>query len=338
MFREIYHEKNIIYTSQNILYRLIEEVAELVKPVITMDIDELKWSLPDIFAWICALANKLEINLNEIMIRKYVSSNPPGKSGQTKIDPYAIIGKHLPESLEDWQKYMSHLYSEENRENSPFFMLSRLVEDLGKASRILRKREDMKNFEDSIAAVLAWTIGLANKFGIDFPKEIWEKYPNMCHRCKSRPCRCSRMSVIFISYCNDTKDYMESAKKLIENTLGLSVRVFTELGPSFHRGRMVEVFNAINESDAGVIIMDRKFSRNVYAEFIEMSRALDENNIFIFVKDRDSSEREQSLAEWIEELKIIRRIDWFKNEKDFLNKLEKAIKDRIRQIQEEHYF
>ena len=73
MFKEIYEIRNLSLSPEKALHRLIEETAELVKPVLILDLKELRWCLADIIAWVCAFANKCKIDLQEIML-KYIET------------------------------------------------------------------------------------------------------------------------------------------------------------------------------------------------------------------------------------------------------------------------
>jgi NTP pyrophosphatase (non-canonical NTP hydrolase) len=118
MFKEIYEIRNLSLSPEKVLRRLIEETAELVKPVLTLDLKEIRWCLTDIIAWVCAFANKSKIDLQKIML-KYME-NPPGKVGKSKgIAPIEVIRKLQPETFEGWQRYLGYIYRNENQNITP---------------------------------------------------------------------------------------------------------------------------------------------------------------------------------------------------------------------------
>jgi len=270
MFKEIYETRNLSLTHEQTLHRLIEEIAEIVKPVFVYDLREIKWDLPDIIAWICAFANKCRIDLPEIM-NKYIE-NPPGKLDAHRIQPIDIIRTETPETLEDWQRYLSVIYRNENANIPPELMIAKMIEDVGMTSRKLRTRSDISEVKKDLAGVFAWTIALANKFQIKLDDAVYKKYPNYCFRCRSKPCKCFRLSTIFISYTTDTREEMLQVKDLI-TSLSLKVEVFEELGPAFRRMRMVEAFDAINRSNSAVILLKSHWSENVQSLFSSILRA-----------------------------------------------------------------
>lgn len=338
MFKEIYETRNLPLTPEKVLHRLIEETAELVKPVLTLDLKELKWSLADIIAWTCAFANKYGIDLQEIML-KYIE-NPPGKNEST--EPAKVIDKSEPETFEDWQRYLGYLYRRENRNITPELIISKLIEDVGTTSRSLRTHSDISIIKNNLAGVLAWTIALANKFQIRVNETsyqmqiddiVYAKYPNFCHRCREKPCRCFRLSTIFISYTTDTHEEMIRVKDLIENNLKLKVEVFEKLGKAFRKMRMVEVFNAINRSDGAVILLKNRWSENVWAEFIKIIEVMDENNVWICVQSR-KKKRENKLQLMIEDIKHFHRIDPYSKTSDLPPFLEDEIRKRIAELKQ----
>ena len=68
-----------------------------------------------------------------------------------------------------------------------------LVEEIGEFARILKNKEiDTKNASEELADIVAWTNSLANLLGVNLESAILRKYPNMCSKCKSKPCICEK--------------------------------------------------------------------------------------------------------------------------------------------------
>lgn len=328
-FDSIYGRKNLALDQGDILLRVVEEAAEIVKPVLTMEQKEIRYGLPDILAWICAFANKCDLSLNEAMQKEYVGK-PPGKE-QTDIRMFQAIGKDTPESLGDWQQYLRYLYHADNRERGPVYVLTKLTEDVGEASRRLRMGSPSEKVLRKLCNALAWSIALANISEIDMEQAVWEKYPGVCTHCNQSSCACSSLSTVFISYTSDTDSYHEAAKRVISELL-LSPRSFPDFGPSFERLRMVEMFDAIARSDGGLIILYKKYSANVYAELLEMLRAMDNKNVWIYVKNKTAEDRDAQLARLLEDLEHFRRLEWFDTQDQFINSLKGNISKRLKEI------
>lgn len=330
MFKQIYEIKNLPISPDDILHRLVEETAELVKPTLTFDLEGLRWQLSDVFAWICAFGDKLNVDLDQLMYRKY-GEYTPGK--QRILPPYGIISKDRPENLQDWQKYLAHVYQEENLNIPPGGMLSRLMEDIGEASRRIRQRKEPEEVLEKLAGVFGWTIALANKFKIRLDHATWGKYPNMCWKCHTKPCKCSRLGSVFISYSIETKDEEEMVKNLLRE-LNLQVKAFEELGRAFKRTRMVEAFNAINESDGAIILFGTKWSMNVYAEMIEILRVLDEENVWICARAVPSAERELKVSELLSDLEQFHMITYYPDNTKLMEMLRNSLVERLQEIKE----
>lgn len=330
MFKEIYEIRNLSLSPQHTLHRLIEEIAELVRPVLIYNMKEIKWCLPDIVAWLCAFANKCQIDLQEIM-SKYME-NPPGKlSKRIEIHSIDIIGKEKPETCEDWQRYLAFIYRNENMNIPPELMISKIIEDVGMTSRSLRTRRDISVVKNHLAGVLAWTIALANKFQIEMDNIVYKKYPNYCFRCRSKPCKCFRLSTIFISYTTDTREEMLQVKNLIEKDLNLQVEVFEKLGPAFHRLRMVEAFDAINRSDGTVVLLKNRWSENVWAELIEILKVIDENNVWICVEDK-KKRKKGKLKLMLKDIEHFHKIYYYSEISQLLQFLKKEINKRTEEL------
>jgi len=337
LFSRIYSNRNLGLRLDEILLRLTEEAGELVKPVLTNAVDGpkgIKDGLPDILAWVCAFADKAGLSLDKAM-QRYLDK-PPGIQSSIKVS--AIIQKPRAETLPDWQKYLEFIYREQNNEHGPQYSMTKLVEDIGKASHMLRTGSSTEEVCGILASAVAWSIGLANQFGFSLAEATWRKYPASCVHCSACPCICSSLTRVFISYTSDTENYLEVTRKVISKFMLASLS-FPDFGPSFDRIRMVHIFDAISRSDGGVILFNRKYSVNVYAELLEMLRTMDtdrdnvdNNSVWILVKEKTASDRDPQLVQLLEDLEHAHRIDWFNNETDLVDILEKNIKRRLEKI------
>lgn len=65
-----------------------------------------------------------------------------------------------------------------------------LVSEIGELANALRRDNDLKQLEEELADVLAWTASLANLLNIDLAHAIGKKYPGKCLKCNSIPCKC----------------------------------------------------------------------------------------------------------------------------------------------------
>ncbi|MEM1538098.1 MAG: hypothetical protein QXK12_05575 [Candidatus Nezhaarchaeales archaeon] len=326
MFKAIYEARNQTMNLEQTLHRLIEEVAELVKPILTIDLDQITWHIPDVLAWTCAFTSKLGSSLDEIMRVKYVARRP-GK-GQTSLAPYALIGKEKPENLSEWQEYLGQLYKDENLNNPPDVMVMRLIEDVGITSRKLRMRAERAEVEDRLAGVLGWTIAIANKFKIDLVKATWEKYPEVCWKCKKKPCVCFKLKNVFISYTPDLEREAEVVKKVIEDEFKLKTSLFKGEVLITSRAKVIEIRDAVNATDAGIILVGSTFNYKSYVELIELLIEIDAENLWFFLKGEGPHE----LKPLIEGLKQHYQILRYKDDEDLREQLRSTLSKRLTQL------
>lgn len=93
--------------------------------------------------------------------------------------------------MEDMQKMIKEIFGERDSERNIYKQIAWLTEELGELIQAIRKgsKEDER---EEFADVLAWLISLANVRNIDLKKVFYEKYNNICSRCKNNPCKCSK--------------------------------------------------------------------------------------------------------------------------------------------------
>jgi NTP pyrophosphatase (non-canonical NTP hydrolase) len=185
LFGDIYADRIRNMDAEQMFTRLMEEISQLVGAVNAYDLHQSQIGVVDFMAWLFQIANKLSVSLEENMQREYCSGL--GKSGA--IEPYSIIGKGRPESFQDWQKYLKHLYSRENTDLPPMSMVARLLTHIGKASRAVRN-DVINDAADSLAKALAWSLAISNKFNFDLDQAVWSRYPGICPLCQTNPCMC----------------------------------------------------------------------------------------------------------------------------------------------------
>ena len=318
-------------TNEQVLQRLVEEIAEIVKPVYIFNLERIKWVLPDIIARVCAFADKCHINLGEIMC-KYIES-PPGKLNlKTRIKPQNIIGNEYPETFEDWQLYLAVVYRNENANITPSTTVLKIIEDIGKTSRSLRIGNNSAIVKKHLAGVLAWTITLANKFDIKIDDVIYNRYPNKCGRCQSKPCNCFGLSKMFISYTQDTTKELLSVKSLLTQ-LDLKAEAFDRFGPNFYWINMSNVFNAIYESDGAIVLLKDQWSEKDRAELLEIFNRLDEKNVWIFVK-KGKKTKINELKNMLDEIEQFHKIQYYSTEKQLVQFLRNGIQKRVGELKE----
>ena len=76
MFWRIYGDINKVQTISQIGLHLLEEVLEVSRVLLSLYVDEIGDELADVFAWMCGLANRCNINLEDITWQIYQNGCP----------------------------------------------------------------------------------------------------------------------------------------------------------------------------------------------------------------------------------------------------------------------
>ncbi len=92
-------------------------------------------------------------------------------------------------TFEEFQSLMRELYFSKDTFNGVEKTFLKLSEEIGELAEAILE-ESVDNIREEIADVIAWTVSIANLFGIDIDKAIYEKYPNVCPKCNYKPCKC----------------------------------------------------------------------------------------------------------------------------------------------------
>ncbi len=91
--------------------------------------------------------------------------------------------------VSEFQKLINDLYGERDRKRGLTKTMLWLVEEVGELSEAVRKGKP-EEIEEEVADVIAWAVSVANIAGIDVEKALRKKYPGVCSRCNSIPCKC----------------------------------------------------------------------------------------------------------------------------------------------------
>ncbi|MEE9353127.1 MAG: MazG nucleotide pyrophosphohydrolase domain-containing protein [Candidatus Thorarchaeota archaeon] len=85
MIRNIYLERDRARGLERTLLRTFEELGELSDAILrSKSRNELSDEIADVFAWVCSIANLLDIDLSEALYRKY--SGVCSKCGRTPCE------------------------------------------------------------------------------------------------------------------------------------------------------------------------------------------------------------------------------------------------------------
>ena len=97
----------------------------------------------------------------------------------------------LPQSVSDFQKYITVLYGESNKTKSFEYIYSYLTRNCSYLSRsILRAGDNREYFLKSFS----WLFALSEKLNINLEESFRKKFPDVCPYCISTPCICAETS------------------------------------------------------------------------------------------------------------------------------------------------
>jgi diguanylate cyclase (GGDEF)-like protein len=183
--------------------------------------------LAKLFAWYCALGNRLHLDIEQALWEKYPGVCPRCLSSvcECPAHPAAIVPEKLtmialenarqrPDTLRDWQVMFASIYrGPSGKSKVPpsrdrlALVFARMAEELGEIAEGLGRDGTVDADADfvlrnEIADFGAWIFGLANNLHYVDPKAqgvmladvAWDLYPAKCHRCRESKCICVRGS------------------------------------------------------------------------------------------------------------------------------------------------
>ena|GEM_PF-2306740 len=225
MFKEIYFPiQNYSRSKLDIFTHLVKVFGGGSRYLFrTSDPDGSREFLARIFGWYCALANRLDLDIEEILWQKYPGVCPrclqavcgcqrPPKD----VDPIELRliaekdRNRKPNSLREWQGMFTNMYRgpsgaeivPASRERLAI-IFSRMAEELGEVAEAILLDEVIDRdvqliIQNEMADLCAWIFALANNLhyvdsnssAATLADVSWNLYGGKCHRCKKLPCVC----------------------------------------------------------------------------------------------------------------------------------------------------
>lgn len=307
MFNKIYKEKNQGYNLVDYTRRLHEEAGELMLPIEQQDFLELRKQIPDIFAWVCGISNKIGINLQEITWDRYKNGCPSCKKytncecvnvGISSKNKSITISKQLtfderiydePKNLDEWQSIFNQIYGERNRELSPSLILSRLMQTIIELRRSVEGNHDNKKIQEIIATIFAWTCALCNRYSmgtiaISLMSLVANKYQNSCPKCHSNPCVDKEtIGQVYITFSTEYNNMIPKLEKFMVDQIHLSLIYESSednIIPSLPR--MKKSFSKIDDSNIAIVLIHTKLNQECLADLMMINYKIKRNNVLIF--------------------------------------------------------
>ncbi len=92
--------------------------------------------------------------------------------------------------IEEAQEMMRRIYLERDRSRGVIGTLNRTIDELDELREAIQNRDSESAIADEIADVFAWLCSLANLLDIDLSEALYNKYSDVCSKCKKAPCDC----------------------------------------------------------------------------------------------------------------------------------------------------
>jgi NTP pyrophosphatase (non-canonical NTP hydrolase) len=288
-FGRIYGKRHDKHTTEYMISRLVEEVAELVNPMESQDKTQIAPNLADVFSWICSLAFKLDIDLSSLAWQKY-GQNTPRPSWSQASQP-SLQEFSMPRTLRDWQQFISKVYQMENLRLTPTSSLVAMMKDVGDLAMLNRKRAPLDQITSKLAAILAWTLTLSQLLQFDLATIVYEKYDDHCPVCGQKICDtdvCHPFKTMYVSFASDTSD--EEKYVVLDSASSFGFKTLVNSAPVLESTRDLSAsLDLISKSDAACILLPSdSLKPSVYAQVFEALACysiLSKGNIWLFRKD-----------------------------------------------------
>lgn len=207
MFSAIYKEHdNQFYETPHLLLRVVEEMSQMAEAIRKDDLPALISKIPEVFCWLMAYYDRLDIDIEEALWKKYPGICPycfrrekclciteDSKSkynpDNPKYKPFRRDRKKMPKSLKEWQLMFKKIYGNINRLESKKRLWFHFMEEIGEISREFRKN-DRRHLEEECADGLAWLLPFCTKLEVDLDELTWNRYPWECDICHKEKCEC----------------------------------------------------------------------------------------------------------------------------------------------------
>lgn len=294
-FGRIYGKRHDKHTTEYLISRLVEEVAELVNPMEEQDRDAIAPSLADVFSWICSLAYKLNLDLTELAWRKYGKNapRPDWTKAEGSLQP-ALTDFGQPSTLHEWQEFISKVYQKENVRLNPMNALIAMMKDVGDLAQLNRKRVSQDQVTSKLAAILAWTLTIAQLLKLDLAEVVFQKYDDRCPVCMRPICDtdvCHPLAAMYVSFGSGTTD--EEKYVVLDSAAKHGYKTLVNPSATVQNTRdLATSLDLISKSDIACLILSpASLSGNEGSEYTQVFEAmscysmLSKGNVWTFSRD-----------------------------------------------------
>jgi len=174
-----------------------------LKGIRKKDSRKIKANLIIAFCWLLAIANRLHIDLDDAIWRRFPNlCSYCGKAPCQckKIKPrkrrkIGRIGTARPTTIAEFQAMFGRIYPPGSRSVvDAGIHLAEETGEIGEAITIYlgeHRRSQFTEIENELADWISTMFGLVNSINFDLERDVERSFKNGCHICKSTPCKCS---------------------------------------------------------------------------------------------------------------------------------------------------
>ncbi|MDA4130100.1 MAG: hypothetical protein OK457_04980 [Thaumarchaeota archaeon] len=295
-FGRIYGKRHDKHTTEYMISRLVEEVAELVNPMELQNNEEIGPGIADVFSWICSIAYKLNIDLSALTWKKYGGPNAPRPSKIHENMSLPLIEFSQPGNLKEWQNLISRVYKDENIRLTPTTALVAMMKDVGDLAMLNRKRESQDLVTSKLAAILAWTLTISELLRMDLADVVYKKYDDHCPVCHQATCDtdiCHPLENMFVSFGTRVND--EEKYSILDASVKYGYKTMTNVSPIVQNTKDLSAsMDLINRSDAACVVLSELQSGDAsnepeYFQIFEVLACLSvlsRGNVWVFSKGK----------------------------------------------------
>jgi len=197
-----------LYSIWDLLTQQQRFTMRALKGIRKGDDKKLKLNLLVAFSWLMAIANRLHINLEEDVWKRFPAmcsycgnqtcmckKEKPSSRKKVEVD-----NSLKPKALADIQNMFATIYPAVDRTLADAGV--HLAEEMGEVSEAIHNflgqhiQEQFDEIELEMSDYVSCMFGVANSAGIDVASELEDMFSNNCHVCHQSPCICSFTSVV----------------------------------------------------------------------------------------------------------------------------------------------
>jgi NTP pyrophosphatase (non-canonical NTP hydrolase) len=292
-FGRIYGKRHDKHTTVYMISRLVEEVAELVNPMESQDNSLIAPGIADVFSWTCSLAYKLNIDLSTLAWQKY-GKNAPRPNWSKGVSQGSLADYSQPNTLREWQSFISKLYQAENTRLTPMNALVFMMKDVGDLAMMNRKRAIEDQLSSKLAAILAWTLTISELLKLDLAQIVFAKYDDRCPVCLQTICDtdvCHPLTNLYVSFGAGTTD--EEKYAILDTAAKFGYKTLVSASPSVQSTKDLSTsMDLVSKSDAACIVLPSgsfgggtgKFEYRQVFEALSSYAMLSKGDIWVFGK------------------------------------------------------